>query len=182
MTFLRRLSQLAVVAAIIAGSTMVILELVGAISSGWRGEVADAVRSVADPDVDDWALALLGAMIALIGIVLIAAQLAPEPKGRARMLEVSSFDDGETRLAGRAALHAVEYELSTIEGVTGATAVMPTKRVIHATIRADDRCNLEEVVAEARRRLDTPFWIDLGLPDIAIELTAEFDPRPPRVR
>ena len=182
MTFLRRTPQLAFIGATIAVAALLIAELVDAIGRRWRVELADGVSTAAFPDVADWALALMGAGLAGVAIVLIAAQLAPEPKGRSRMLEVSKFDDGTTRLAGRAALRAVEHELESIEGVTGATAVMPGPKRIHATIRADDRCNLDDVTTEARRRLDTPFWINLGLPDIAIDLTAEFDPRPPRVR
>ena len=182
MTALRRLAQLATIVAIVASGVLLILEIVGAIGDSWRSRTADALRSLADPDLPEWALALLGLALALAAIVLIAAQLAPEPKGRSRMFEVSSFDDGRTRLAGRAALRAVEHELSAIDGVTDATAVMPRPKMIHATIRADDRCNLDKVIAEARSRLGTPFWINLGLPDIAVEITAEFDPRPPRVR
>lgn len=182
MTTLRRLTQLATIVAITATGVLLILEIVGAIGATWRTWLADALRSTADPDLPDWALALLGLALGLGAVVLIAAQLAPEPKGRSRMFEVSRFDDGSTRIAGRAALRAIEHELAEIEGVTGATAVMPTPKQVHATIRADDRCNLETVVAEARDRLGAPFWINLGLADIAIEITAEFDPRPPRVR
>jgi hypothetical protein len=182
MSTLRRLAQLAVVTAIVAVGVLLILDVTDVIVPRWRSEIADALRTLADPDLADWALALAGVALGLAAIVLIAAQLAPAPKGRSRMFEVSRFDDGRTRLAGRAALRAVEHELAAIDGVTAATAVMPRPKKVHATIRADDRCNLDDVVAEARRRLDTPFWIDLGLPDIAVEITAEFDPRPPRVR
>ena len=182
MTLLRRITQLAVIGTAICCAVLSVLELIGVASSRWRRATADALRSVADPDLADWALALIGAGAAVVAVALIAAQFAPEPKGRSRMLEVSEFDDGSTRLAGRAALRAVEYELRSIEGVTGATAVMPKRKRIHATVRADDRCNLDDVIAEARRRLNTPFWINLGIPDIAVEIVAEFDPRPPRVR
>lgn len=182
MSPIRRVTQLLVVAALLTVGVLLILDVTGAIGPRWRSETADAVRWAADPDLADWALALTGVGLGLAAIVLIAAQFAPAPKGRSRMFEVSRFDDGRTRLAGRAALRAVEHELAAIEGVTATTAVMPRRKLVHATIRVDDRCNLEDVVAEARRRLDTPFWIDLGLPDIAVEITAEFDPRPPRVR
>ncbi len=98
------------------------------------------------------------------------------------MLEVGNDHDGATHLTGRAAMRAVEHELAGIEGVTKTTAVMPTAKKLHATVRVDDRCDLEAVEIEARERLDTPFWINLGIPDIAIDITVEFDPRPPRVR
>ena len=182
MTFLRRSPQLLFIGATLTVAVLLIAELVDAIGGRWRLDLADGLQSAAFPGVADWALALMGSGLAAVSIVLIAAQLSPEPKGRSRMLEVSQFDDGATRLAGRAALRAVEHELESIEGVTAASAVMPAKKRIHAIIRADDRCNLDDVVAEARKRLDTPFWINLGLPDIAIHITAEFDPRPPRVR
>lgn len=182
MTLLRRIPQFAVIAAALAVAVLLIIELVDSITSQWRVEIAKGLDSAASPGLADWALALLGAGLGVVSIVLIAAQLAPEPKGRSRMLEVSQFDDGSTRLAGRAALRAVEHELTAIDGITGASAVMPSPKKIHATMRADDRCNLDDVIREARERLDTPFWINLGLPDIAIDITAEFDPRPPRVR
>lgn len=182
MTLLRRTTQILMIAAVIALGTLLVLEITDVTANSWRSDLADGTRRTFDPDLADWALAPLGVLIGLAGVVLIAAQLAPVPKGTSRMLEVGQHDDGATHLRGRAALRAVEHELEQIVGVTGATASMPKRHKVHAIVRIDDRSNLATIENEARTRLDTPFWIDLGLADVAIEITAEFDPRPPRVR
>ena len=182
MRFVRRSTQLFATLVVLAVGVLLILEITDVIGRRWRIDTADFVGRMLDPDYTDWVLALGGAALGLVAVGLIAAQIAPAPKGTSRMLEVDSADDGDTHLAGRAALRAVEHELRTIDGVTGATAVMPTMKRIHATVRVDDRCDISDVETQARAVLDTPFWINLGLPDIAIAITAEFDRRPPRVR
>ena len=182
MTLIRRTTQLALIAAVLAVGVFLALEASDVDGNTWRANVADTLRTLLAPDRARWQLALAGAAVAIVGIVLIAAQLAPTRKGNSRMLEVGSHDDGATRLTGRATLRAVEYELRQIEGVTGATAVMPSAKKIHATARVDDRCDIADIEAQARDRLDTGFWINLGVPDVAIAITVEFDPRPPRVR
>lgn len=182
MTFLRRSTQLALIAAAIALGVLLVLEITDVMASSWRADVADGTRNTFAPDFADWALAPLGVLIGLVGVVLIAAQLAPAPRGTSRMLEVASNDDGATHLAGRAAMRAVEHELQQIVGVTGVTASMAAAKRIHAIVRIDDRSDIATIEDEARTRLDTPFWIDLGLADVAVDITAEFDPRPPRVR
>jgi hypothetical protein len=182
MTLLRRTTQLALIAAVVAVGTFLILEVTDVIGNRWRTDLADGIRNVFAPSIASWELALLGAATAVIGITAIAAQLAPSPKGTARMLEVTHNDDGATRITGRATLRAVEHELRTIVGVTAATATMRKPKQINAVVRIDDRCNLVDVEQQARTLLDTPFWLNLGLPDIAITITVEFDPKPPRVR
>ena len=182
MTLVRRTTQLALIAAVGALGIFLALEASNLDGNTWRTNLADAIRNVFAPEHSRWQLALVGAGLALAAIILIAAQLAPARKGISRMLEVGNDHDGATHLTGRAAMRAVEHELAGIEGVTKTTAVMPTAKKLHATVRVDDRCDLEAVEIEARERLDTPFWINLGIPDIAIDITVEFDPRPPRVR
>lgn len=182
MTLIRRSTQFALITVVVAIGVLLALEVTDVTGSAWRNDLADATRSVLAPDIEKWGLALLGATMGIGSIILIAAQLAPAPRGNSRMFEVGKNDDGTTRLTGRAALRAVEHELRQIEGVTSATAVMPKAKRIDATVRVDDRCDLAAIETQARMVLDTPFWIDLGLPDIGVTITAEFDPRPPRVR
>lgn len=175
MTLIRRTTQIVIIGAIVAIGVLLVLEVTDVTASSWRSDLADGTRSTLDPDLANWALAPLGVLIGLVGIALIAAQLAPTPKGNSRMLEVGKHDDGATHLSGRAALRSVEHELESIVGVTGATASMPKEKKIHAIVRIDDRSDLTTIENEARGRLDTPFWIDLGLADVAVEITAEFD-------
>jgi len=182
MTLIRRTTQLATIAAIAAVGVFLALEITGVDGNTWRTNLADALRNVFAPEHARWQLSLVGALLAVVAVTLIAAQLAPDRRGISRMLEVGKDHDGATHLTGRAAMRSVEHELATIEGVTKTTAVMPTAKKMHATIRVDDRCDLVSVENEARKRLDTPFWINLGIADVAIDITVEFDPRPPRVR
>ena len=182
MTLIRRTTQLATIAAVTALGVFLVLEITDVDGNAWRTNLADALGKVFAPEHARWQLALVGAAVALASITLIAAQLAPDRRGISRMLEVGKDHDGATHLTGRAAMRSVEHELAGIVGVTKTTAVMPTAKKMHATIRVDDRCDLAAVENEARERLDTPFWINLGLADVAIDFTVEFDPRPPRVR
>ena len=182
MTLIRRTTQLALIACVTTLGVFLALEASDVDGNTWRTNLADTLRTLLAPEHAKWQLALVGAGVAIVGIILIAAQLAPTRKGNSRMLEVDSHDDGTTHLTGRATLRAVEHELQQIEGVTGVTAVMPTAKKIHATARVDDRCDIADIEAQARDRLDTGFWINLGVPDLAISITVEFDPRPPRVR
>jgi hypothetical protein len=182
MTFIRRFTQLLAIVAVTTVGTLLVLEITDVTGNHWRDDVAAATRSTFAPGLDEWVLALLGLVAAAGAILLISAQMAPAPRGKSRMLEVGSNEDGSTHMTGRATLRAVEHELGTIEGVTGATATMPKPKSIHAVVRIDDRSNVSDIEERARALLDTPFWIDLGLPDIAVLITAEFDPRPPRVR
>lgn len=182
MTLLRRTSQLALIAGVLALGVFLALEASDVDGNTWRTNLAEATRALFSPGHARWQLALTGAALAVVGIMMIAAQLAPARKGTSRMLEVGDNDDGATHLTGRAALRSVEHELRQIEGVTAATAVMPTPKKVHATIRVDDRCDVADIETRAHERLGTEFWINLGLPDLSIAFTVEFDPRPPRVR
>ena len=182
MTLIRRTTQLAAIVAIATLGVFLGLEASDVDGNTWRANLADALRNLFAPEHARWQLSLVGAAVAVAGVILIAAQLAPARRGISRMLEVDKNHDGATRLTGRAAMRSVEHELAGIEGVTKTTAVMPTAKRMHATVRVDDRCDLADVEHQARQRLDTPFWINLGIPDIALDITVEFDPRPPRVR
>ena len=182
MTFVRRSTQLITIMAIASIGTLLVLEITDLTGDEWRLRAADATFSTLAPDISEWAIAVLGAVAAAAAIVLISAQIAPAPRGNSRMLEIGNNDDGSTHMSGRATMRAVEHELGTIDGVTAVAATMPKSKLINVVVRIDDRANVADIERQARVLLDTPFWIDLGLPDIAVQITAEFDPRPPRVR
>ena len=181
MTVIRRLSQLAGAAAVGAVGVLLILEGVDAIGGGWRRDLADALATVAFPTVSLWVIALAGFGLALVGVVLVAAQLAPPRKGVNRMHNVYRGDDGETRIAGRAAISAARHELEQIEGVEGVSARVQRKQLT-VEVEVDDRADLVAIESEARSRLGHEFWINLGLADFALNLLIVHHPKPPRVR
>ena len=129
---------------------LLVLEITGAIGSEWRHRLGDAIDTAAFPTWSLWISGLVGAGVALVGLVLVVAQLAPARKGLTRTFEVYRAADGETRIRGRAAIHAARHEAETIEGVLGVDGRIRSKR-LHLTLRIDDRINLADVENEARR-------------------------------
>lgn len=97
------------------------------------------------------------------------------------MLNVDSDDLGETNLTGRALISAIKHGVSDIDGVID-TGCSVRKKVATVELRVDDRCNLADVEAAVRSRLDHGFWIDLGLADMAVDISIVHHPRPPRVQ
>ncbi len=181
MTLLRRTTSLLGVAAAGAVGLLLVLEITGIIGSEWRNRLADFIGTAAFPSWSLWISGLVGAGLALLGLALVAAQLAPPRKGLTRLFEVYRAADGETRIRGRAAIRAARHETETIEGVLGVDGRIRSKR-LHLTLRIDDRVNLADVENEARERLDHEFWIDLGLADFGVNLLVTHHPNPPRTR
>lgn len=182
MTVLRRVSQMVAWAAIATVGVLLVLETTDVIGGQWRHDVAEAVAEVANPTWPEWASALIGLALAVLGVLLIAAQLAPPRRGLTRMLEVHSTDNGETIIRGRAALRAVRHIVSAIEGIIDVDARLIGEKKVQVEIKVDDRTDLEDLETHVRERLDSPFWIDLGLADLAVNLLITHHPRPPRVR
>lgn len=181
MTLLRRSTIMVGIAAAGAVGVLLVLEITGSIQSEWRHRLADAIETAAFPTWSLWISGLLGAGLALLGLTLVAAQLAPPRKGLTRVFEVYRAADGETRIRGRAAIRAARHEVETIEGVLGVDGRIRSKR-LHVTLRVDDRVNLEHIENEARERLDHEFWINLGLADFGVNLLVTHHPNPPRTR
>lgn len=181
MTLLRRSATLVGIAAIGAVGLLLVLEITGTIDSEWRRRLADAIDAAAFPYWSLWISGLVGAGLALVGLTLVAALLAPQRRGLTRTFEVYRGGDGETRIRGRAAIRAARHEAETIEGVLGVDGRIRSKR-LHLTLRIDDRISLADVENEARRRLDHEFWIDLGLADFGVNLLITHHPNPPRTR
>lgn len=181
MTALRSLSQ-AVGIAVLAGlGVLLFLEASEVVTGRWRRDLASAIEESTFPGWGLWISGLVGAALALVGIAMIAAQLAPPKKGLNAVHEIYSGNDGETRIRGRAAIGAVRHELETIEGVV-AVAARAVKKTMHVDLEVDDRSNLTDIENEARGRLDHEFWINLGLADFAVNLLVTHHPNPPRVR
>ncbi|MCY3807108.1 MAG: hypothetical protein OXG91_11545 [bacterium] len=181
MTLLRRTASLGGIAAVGTVGLLLVLEITGTISSEWRNRLADFIDTAAFPTWSLWISGLVGGGLALLGLTLVVAQLAPPRKGLTRLFEVYRASDGETRIRGRAAIRAARHEVATIEGVLGADGRIRSKR-LHLTLRIDDRVNLADVENEARERLDHEFWIDLGLADFGVNLLVTHHQNPPRTR
>lgn len=181
MRLVARTTQLLVIVALGGISAVFIAEATGALQEGWRNDAADAVRTVGSPNGAPWLLAPIGLMLALAALALAVVQFVPPKKGTRLMLPVHEFDDGSTVLAGRALIHVIRLRLKGIEGIVEVNARV-TRKKADIEVRVDDRADLAVVEEEARRLLDHGFWLDLGVADLAVDLTVVHHPRPPRVR
>ncbi|MGH9245718.1 MAG: DUF6286 domain-containing protein [Acidimicrobiales bacterium] len=169
MTALRWTGQVVGILIVVAAGVMLALEATDVIGAAWRREIADGFNDVALPELADWATALIGAGLALLGLLLMLAQLMPAERGLSKMHEVHHTDDGDTHIRGRAVLHAVRHVLEGIDGVAGVDARWAGERV-NAEVQVDDGANLAEVEARAREALGHGFWINLGLADVGFNL------------
>ncbi len=181
MSALRRLAQITGLVALFALGTALILEATDIVGDKWRRELADIVADVTFPGWELWALTLAGVGAAVVGVMLVAAQLAPPKKGLQSMHEVYSGPDGDTRIRGRAAIAAARHEAGSIEGVVAVDARVK-KKAMTVEIQIDDRADLALVETTVRERLGHEFWINLGLADFSVNLLVTHHPRPPRVR
>ncbi len=181
MTRLRLTTQAVGAAIVGALGVFLILEATEIVDGQWRRELADGVERVAFPGWDLWIPGLVGAALAILGVALVAAQIAPPKKGLNTVHEVFKGNNGGTRIRGRAAISAVRHEISQIEGVVDVDARVEKKRV-NVEVHVDDRSNIGDIENQARARLNHEFWIDLGLADFALNLLITHHPKPPRVR
>lgn len=181
MTLLRRTSHAVGVVALGFVAVFLVLEVTDVVGNRWRRELADAFEEAAFPSWSLWVSGLVGAGLALVGVMLVAAQIAPPQKGLSSMHEVYKGSDGETRLRGRAAIRAARHELESIDGVVEVDGRLDGKR-LRVDLEVDDRADLVEIENEARERLGHEFWINLGLADFAVDLFVTHHPKPPRVR
>lgn len=184
MTALRRVAQVVAILVVVALGVMLVLEATDAIGVTWRSEMAEGFGDAALPELADWATGLIGAGLALLGLMLVLAQLMPAKRGVRRMHEVHRTDNGDTHLRGRAVIHAVRHVLEGIDGVAAVDARWAGKRV-NAEVQVDDAANIAAVEKHAREALGHGFWINLGLADVGFNLLVTHrrrEPRPPKVR
>lgn len=181
LRFLARLTQVVVIGSVLAVAVLLILEAVGDIDGSWRQSLAEAVADTAAPDDSQWIAALVFLVLAPLSLLLAISQLVPRPRGTTLMLNVDDDDLGSTDLSGRAVISAIDNQAKTVPGVVDTNTRVTRKRV-DVELRVDDRADLAEVEQTARQLLGHGFWIDLGLADLAVDITISHHPRPPRVR
>ncbi len=181
MRSLRTTLTLVMVVLLIATGAALIAEAVGAIDDAWRIEAANSFENALDPGQPAWQATLLGLGVTAALLMFIVAEFSRPPRGTRIMHNVHSFQDGETRISGKAAMRAAAREVEAIEGVTAVDASL-TKKTITITVRVDDRADLDAVESQARQRLGHEFWINLGLADLTTNIVISHDPKPPRVR
>lgn len=181
MTVLRRL-PLAIGATVLGPmGALLFLEAAGIISGGWRHELASAISEAASPEWDLWVSAIVGLVLAALGMLMVLAQLTPKRRGFTIMYEVYDGSDGTTSIRGRAAIGAVQHELTAIEGVVDVQAHI-VRGHIEVQVRVDDRANVATVEQQARSRIDHGFWINLGLADFTVDLLISHHSNSPRIR
>lgn len=184
MSVVRRLTQLVGIAAVLALGTALILDATGVTTRAWRDDVADGFRDVALPGTAEWATALIGLGLGILGLVLLVAQLVPSPSGGHRRHEVHTTTKGDTHIRGRAVIGSVRRTVEEIEHVRSAD-VRWTGKAVDVELLVDDDANLDEVERAARAALDHGFWIDLGVADVGVNLLVVHELRrdaPPKVR
>jgi len=181
VTRIKWFNQFIAAAATGAVGVLLVLEATGAVGGRWRHEISKAITRSTFPTLSLWIITLAGVGLAIVGVVMIAAQLAPPKRGLNKMHNVSKGSDGDTSLRGRAAVRAVRHELEKIEGVVDVDARVTARRVF-VEMRVDDRADVSDIETLARDRLGYPFWIDLGLADFTFNLLVTHHPKPPRVR
>ncbi len=181
MTLLRRATLAVGVVALGFVAAFLILEVTDVVGNRWRRELADGFEEAAFPSWSLWVSGLVGAGLAIVGVMLVAAQIAPAKKGLSSMHEVYKGPDGDTRLRGRAAIRAARHEVASIDGVVEVDTRLDGKRM-RIELQVDDRADLLKIEEEARTRLGHEFWINLGLADFTVDLYVTHHPKPPRVR
>lgn len=169
MTAVRRGTQILGIAVLFMVGALLILGATDTVGTRWRSDVADAFHDLARPDLADWALALIGAAGALLGLAMLISQLLPPRRGTHRMHDVHEDANGATRIRGRAVVNSARRTLERLDGVTSADARW-TGKVLRVEVRVDDDANLQTIETRARDALGLPFWIDLGLADAEMNL------------
>jgi hypothetical protein len=177
MNLLRRGTQLLGIALLLTVGCLLILGATGAIGDTWRTWGANRFRDVAAPDLPEWAIATVGAAVTLVGLLLVIAQLLPPRQGSHRMYEIDASAEGDTRIRGRAVIRTVRHTVEQIEHVAGAS-VQWKGRSVQVEVHVDDEANLTKVEEETRAALGYPFWIDMGLADVGVNILVRHDGRP----
>jgi hypothetical protein len=151
---------------------LLILEGTGLIDAGWRNAMAAAIRWVAAPSVAAWLAALLGALLALVALVVLVAQFVPARMAQATVL-VERSAAGTTLVNPIVVRRAATQPLKDIDGIVDAAPFAHGRRLdLH--IRLERGANARQVEEEVRAALDESFWDMLGVPSQPVDLTLSY--------
>jgi hypothetical protein len=147
---------------------MLVLEATDLISSSWRRSLADLAGWLVSPTMAPWGAALLGAGLAILAFVMLAAQLVPF-RLSTRPTIVDKSPKGTTSVGGAAQRRGVIEQLLTVPGVQDAIPVSHRRRIKIRAQLADD-AEVTEVRQKAREGLSDEFWSSLGIEPTPVDL------------
>jgi hypothetical protein len=155
-----------------AVGVFLILEGTGLIDGGWRNAIAAAIRWVAVPSVADWIAALLGAVLAVVALIVLVAQFAPARMTRATVL-VDRSAAGATRVSPSVVRRAAVQRLKDIDAIVDAAPFAHARRLdLH--LRLERGANALNVEKDSRAALGEDFWTMLGVPSQPVDLTLSY--------
>lgn len=168
MRVLQRTSAIVSWFSVLAVGVLLVLEATDLINNSWRRSLADAADWLVSPTLARWAAALLGAGLAILAIILVAAQLVPY-RLSARPTIVDKSPKGTTSVGAAAQRRGVIEQLLTVPGVQDAIPLSHRRRIkIQATL-ADD-ADVADVRQKAREVLNDEFWSGLGVAPAPVDL------------
>jgi hypothetical protein len=172
MRLIQRVSAWLGWAVLFAVAVLLILEGTGLIGAAWRDWIATAARWVAQPSIAAWLAALLGALLALVALLILVTQFARAPMTRATIL-VQRSAAGTTLVSPVAIRRAAVQRLKEIDGIVEAVPFSHGHRLdLH--VRLERGANAPRVDEQARAALDTSFWEMLGIPPQPVDLTLTY--------
>ena len=168
MRVLQRVSAALSWFALLVVGVLLVLESTDLITSSWRRSLADWADWLAAPTLSRWAAALLGAGLAILAIVLVAAQLVPF-RLSARPTIVDQSPKGTTSGGAAAQRRGVIDQLLMVPGVRDAIPVSHRRRIKIQARLADD-ADVADVRQKAREVLNDEFWSGLGVDPSPVDL------------
>lgn len=137
------------------------LEATGTIGYAWRVRAHQGIDWLLAPTLRAWAVALIGAAVAVLGVLLVVAQFVPVRRSL-RPLRVDSPGPGSTLISATAVYRSVERALVAIDGVFEATPILHPRRV-EFRVGLADGANAATVADRAGEELGDAFWSSLGV-------------------
>ena len=169
MRLLQRASAVISWFSLLAVGVLLVLESTDLITSSWRRSLADWADWLVAPPLARWAAALLGAGLAILTFVLIAAQLVPF-RLSARPTIVDQSPKGTTSVGAAAQRRGVIEQLLKVPGVRDAIPISHGRRIKIQAGLADDAV-VADVRQKAREVLNDEFWSGLGIDPAPVDLT-----------
>lgn len=149
-------------------AALMILESSRVISDHWRVLISDTARWLAQPPIQPWVAAIVGAIIALLAVLAFAVQLLPVRR-KVRGVTIDSTDSGSTEVTAPALYRRLGYELSLLPDVVDAVPIPDRKRV-RFRITLIDSGDLEAVERASRAALSRDTWASLGMEPRPVDL------------